>query len=98
MTITASDQAHLRRAVSLLAGVGWADPAGVDPGAALFCLAAAEQLRPLSGPVLPATGTAPAIAVDRALASFVALTEETFAEEAVLDAADYARRARALLT
>lgn len=41
--------------------------------------------------------TAPATSVDGALASFVALSDDTFAHEAVLDAADYARRARALL-
>lgn len=97
MTITEPDRAHLHRAASLLAGVGWADPVDVDPGVALLCLAAAEQLRPLVAPVVPATRSAPAQAVDDALARLVALSQEAFADEAVLDAADYARHARALL-
>ena len=97
MTTAARDHAYLRRAASLLAGVGWAGPASIDPGIALLCLAAAEQLRPLVSLAAPATGPAPGRAVDEALANLASLSDEVLADEAVLDAADYARRARALL-
>lgn len=97
MTTAALDRAHLRRAASLLAGVGWAEPTSVDPGIALLCLAATEQLRPLVSLAAPATSLAPGRAVDEALANLASLSDEVFADEAVLDAADYARHARALL-
>jgi hypothetical protein len=98
MITSAPDLARLHRATSLLAGVGWADPSDVDPGIALLCLAAAEQLRLLAEHAPPAPTTAGvARALDDALASLASLSDEVFADEAVLEAADYARRARAVL-
>jgi hypothetical protein len=98
MIVSPQDRAHLRRAASLLTGVGWGDPSDVDPGVGLLCLAAAELLRPLVDHAAPALSTAnSASAVDDALASLGSLSDDVFADEAVLEAADYARRVRALL-
>lgn len=98
MTTSAPDRPRLHRAASLLGGVGWADPTNVDPEIALLCLAAFEQLRPWTELAAPAAITVGVpLALDDALASLASLSDEVFAEEAVLEAADYARRARALL-
>lgn len=98
MITSAPDRARLQRAARLLASIRWADPFNVDPGIALLCLAAAEQLRPLAETAAPAPTTAGvARALDDALANLASLSDEVFADEAVLEAADYARRARALL-
>lgn len=92
------EQLHL--AAGLLTGAGYADPETVDPGVALLCLAAAEQLR-LLGVQAPRVVIDPAEvtqAVSDALTSLAALPDELFASTPVLDAAAYVRAARALLT
>lgn len=90
---------HLRRAAGLLAGVGEAGHATTDPGVALLCLAAAEDLRQLG--VSPRSVSLDqqqvAGAIDDALVNLAALPDEIFALTPVLDAAANVRGARALL-
>ena len=90
---------QLHHVAGLLLGAGYADPATVDPGVALLCLAAVDELRPLG--VHPSrvliNGDQVTGAVDDALAGLADLPPEVFAVSAVLDAAGYVRAARALL-
>jgi hypothetical protein len=91
---------QLRRAAGLLTGVGQASPASTDPGVALLCLAAADDLRRLGvrPPRLTTGPTQIAEAISDALASLAALPDDIFAATPVLDAAANVRAARALLT
>lgn len=90
---------HLRRAAELLTGVGQASSASTDPGVALLCLAAAEDLRRLgvSPRPVPLDQSQVLGAVSDALTSLAALPDEIFASTPVLDAAANVRAARALL-
>lgn len=90
----------LRHAAGLLTHVGQAKSATVDPGVALLCLAAADDLRRLGVcPLRVVTGPADAFgAMNDALASLIALPDDIFATTAILDAAANVRAARALLT
>jgi hypothetical protein len=95
-----TEMARLHRAAGLLSGIGHADPAYVDDGVALLCMAAAEGLRRVGVqtrwvPIDPARVGA---VLDEALANLAALPGRVFAATAVLDAAADARAARALLT
>jgi hypothetical protein len=91
---------QLRRAAGLLTAVGQARPASADPGVALLCLAAAEDLRSLGvvPPRLVIGPTEVGDAVGDALASLAAVPDDIFAAPPVLDAAANVRAARALLT
>jgi hypothetical protein len=90
---------QLRRVAVLLTRVGHASPATTDPGVALLCLAAAEDLRQLgvTPPRLAIGTTQIAAAVSEALASLAALPDDIFAATPVLDAAANVRAARAQL-
>ena len=96
---TGESMNQLRYAAGLLTAVGHANPATTDPGVALLCLAAAEDLRRLGvGPLRLTTGASqPGEAIAEALASLAALPDEVFAATAVLDAAANVRTARGLL-